>query len=109
MLTGYAPFGADNPLLAMNNRLKNDPPPLAEHADVSRGLAAVVKKALARDPGARYAHANDFAYELANPEEGERQAVMGVSASEEKVLTLSLLAMIPTVLFALLFYVAQHQ
>jgi serine/threonine protein kinase len=103
MLSGRVPFEADNPLVAMNMRLKNRAPDLP---GVSPALAFVVRKALARDPKDRFESAEDFALALANP--GSASAVE-YHKKEEPVLAYPLLALIPGALFALLFYVASHQ
>lgn len=105
MLTGRAPFEADHPLVAMNSRVKGKPPALREFPE----LEPIVRRALARDPADRYANANDFAYELANPDEIALPAEQPSEIMEKRVLAFSALAMIPGVLFALLFYVANHQ
>ena len=109
MVAGRTPFCGENPFLVMNDRLKNTPASLEECApEVPPRLAAVIFKALARDPGKRYRTASEFARDLACPDEAEID-----DTCEERVvkkaLTFSILAMIPAVLFVLLLYVARHQ
>jgi serine/threonine-protein kinase len=106
MLTGHTPFGDENPLVAMNSKLRKTAPSLRGFGPA---LAAVVEKALARDPAERYTQAVDFARELAHPDDALRLREQTGSGKEERVLAFSVLAMIPTVLFVLLFYVARHQ
>jgi len=65
MLTGQAPFAGANPLVAMNNRLINNPvPPRELNPEISAQLQEIVYRALERDPGKRYASAHDFAEDL---------------------------------------------
>jgi serine/threonine-protein kinase len=96
MLTGGVLFEADSPMLALNMKLRN-PAPRAP------GVSALIYKALARDPKDRYASAADLAAAIENPK--EEQPVV-TAFKEERVLIYSLIAMIPGVLFVLLFYVA---
>ena len=70
MLTGETPFPASNPLLAMHNRLVNDPvPPREIDPSISPQMQAILYRALERDPKNRYATARDFAKDLLNPEQ----------------------------------------
>jgi serine/threonine-protein kinase len=109
MLTGHPPFDAENPLVAMNSRVQRRPPTLADFPE----LDPIVQKALTRDPADRYAHAVDFADDLANPESfvavARQPADVPSEIMEKRVLAFSALAMLPGLLFILLFYVARHQ
>ncbi len=63
MLTGVLPFQADSAQETMIKRLTDDPMPLAlARPDIAfpPGLQAVLDRALARQPAARYARASDF-------------------------------------------------
>lgn len=54
MLVGYPPFAADTPIAVLARIALADPPQLAELRPETRGvLAALVARALAKDPGAR--------------------------------------------------------
>jgi serine/threonine protein kinase len=65
MLTGRTPFEGCNPLVVMNGRLMDDPMPVRMLTPyVSRGLEAVITRALQRDPRRRYASAIEFARDL---------------------------------------------
>jgi serine/threonine-protein kinase len=105
MLTGRPPFDADNPLAAMNHRVKSRPPALPHPAEFN----PIVQRMLARDPADRYCHAADVAHDLAHPYERKQAAGMPTAIREKRVLAFSLLAMIPSLLFVLLFYVAARQ
>jgi serine/threonine-protein kinase len=105
MLTGRVPFDNENPLVAMNSRVNARPPALTEFPD----LDPVLSRALARDPAGRYAHSADFAHDLASPHGVAPAAHEPTIVMEKRVLAFSMLAMIPGVLFVLLFYAANHQ
>jgi serine/threonine-protein kinase len=105
MLTGHPPFDADHPLVAMNSRVQSRPPALADFPE----LDPIVQKSLARDPADRYAHAADFAQDLVNPSEAVKPLKAPAEIMEKRVLVFSALAMLPGLLFMLLFYVANHQ
>ena len=63
MLAGYPPFN-DGPAVELALRhLRDTPPPLPAH--VPPALAAVVSRALAKEPGQRYASGGDMARALA--------------------------------------------
>ncbi|HKT39682.1 MAG TPA: protein kinase [Ktedonobacterales bacterium] len=65
LLTGRLPFEGETPLAAASKRVMAEPAPL-EHfrEDVPPPLAEVVRLALRRDPGERFADANEFAQAL---------------------------------------------
>jgi serine/threonine-protein kinase len=117
MLTGEVPFKGPNPFAVMNDRLLNSPvPPRELDPTISPQLQEIIYRAIERDPGNRYAHARDFASDL------EHQDEVGVSEDRlelhnwkqrrsplyKKVLFYLMLALIPVVVFGLLFYVAKH-
>jgi serine/threonine-protein kinase len=116
MLTGRVPFDGPNPFAVMNNRLLNDPvsPRTIDHT-ISLQLQRVIYRALKREPESRYAQATDFAYDL--------EHLDGVSVDEyaktyarehrnslwkQRMLSYVPLALIPTLIFTLLFYVLRH-
>jgi len=116
MLTRRVPFTGRSASLAMNDRLRNNPiPPREINPEISPQLQEIVYRALERDPAKRYARAREFAWDL------EHQDQVGVAERPElrnwkwhrtpwpqRILTYAILAMIPVVIFALLFYVARH-
>ncbi|MEV7229633.1 serine/threonine-protein kinase [Polymorphospora sp. NPDC051019] len=59
LLAGRPPFDGDNPLQVAVSHLHEDPPPLP--ADVPAPVAALVEKALAKDPADRFPTAAEFA------------------------------------------------
>jgi serine/threonine protein kinase len=116
MLTGKTPFQGPNPFAIMNDRLLNNPiPPRELDPSISPQLQEVIYRALERDPKNRYATAREFAWDLHHLDQ------VGVSERAElrdwkkrrtpwvrKVLFYILLALIPIVVFGLLFLVAKH-
>ncbi len=68
LLAGATPFRKGNVGLLMKSQLRHDPAPLAEAApDVDAALAAVVMRAVARDPKARFASAAEMLAALDDP------------------------------------------
>ncbi len=69
MLSGRTPFVGDNQLAIMEQHLRGVPPPLEKlNPQVSVQLAAIVSRALLRDPERRYADMNAFIEALDHPE-----------------------------------------
>jgi serine/threonine-protein kinase len=115
MLTGKVPFTGPNPFAVMNDRLLNEPtPPSTLEPSISPQLEEIIYRALERDPKNRYAHAHDFCYDLEHPEQ------VGVSSRPEstqwqkrkspvarRVLLYVSFALIPIVVFALLFLISR--
>jgi serine/threonine protein kinase len=116
MLTGKAPFQGPNPFAIMNDRLLNNPiPPREINASISPQLQEVIYRALERDPKNRYASAKELAWDL------EHLDQVGVADRVElrdwktrrtpwlrKVLFYVFIALIPVVIFGLLYYFAKH-
>jgi serine/threonine-protein kinase len=116
MLTGKPPFVGANPFAIMNDRLLNNPvPPREINSAISPELQEVIYRALERDPKNRYGSAHEFAWDL------EHLDQVGVSERPElhdwkqrrtprgrQVLYYVMLALIPVVIFGILFYVAKH-
>jgi len=115
MLTGQVPFPEQNPLSAMNARLRHAPTaPRKYNAALSPQLESVVLRALERDPERRYASAQEFARDLRHPDQVAIYAHEQKSSGRQTVWFAGAAAyagflLIPTVIFALLFYVARHQ
>jgi serine/threonine-protein kinase len=110
MLTGQTPFDGPNPFAVMNDRLVNDPPPAREiNPEISAQMQEILYRAMERDPEDRYANARELAAALAHPECVE---VIDRSARKERkparlpflkrILSYTMLLMIPVVIFTLL-------
>jgi serine/threonine protein kinase len=116
MLTGKTPFIGSNPFLIMNDRLLNNPiPPRELNPAISPQLQEVIYRAIEREPQNRYSTANEFAWDL------EHLDQVGVADRPElrdwkkrrtpwlkRILFYVAMALIPIVVFALLFLVARH-
>jgi serine/threonine protein kinase len=69
MLTGYPPFVAPQPLVAMFQHLTADPAPLNEvRKEVPENIAAIVAKAIRRRKKERFADAGQLLDALQNPD-----------------------------------------
>lgn len=113
MLTGKTPFHGSNPFAVMNARLTQAPCPPGEiDPSIPPPLEAVVMRALERDPGQRYASAQEFAHDLEHLDEVQfvdrlvdlrRQA-----PPRKRSLTAWLMrTLVPVLLLAVLLYVAR--
>jgi serine/threonine protein kinase len=117
MLTGVVPFTGPNPFAVMNDRLLNQPrPPVQLEPSISPQLQEILYRALEREPKNRYASAREMAHDLAHQEQ------VGIAARPDaerwktrqspqlrRVLLYVAFAMIPVVLFVLLFVVAHRR
>jgi serine/threonine-protein kinase len=116
MLTAKTPFTGPNPFAIMNDRLLNNPvPPRELNPEIRPELQEVIYRAIERDPKSRYAHAREFAWDLAHLSQ------VGVAERPElrdwkrrrtpwlrRILFYAAMAMIPVVIFTVLLYVARH-
>ena len=116
MLTGQVPFTGPNAFIIMNDRLLNNPvPPRQIDPQISPQLQEIIYRAIEREPKNRYASAREFANDLRHPEQ------VGVAERPElhdwrrrrtpwtrRILYYVMLAMIPIVIFALMFFLARH-
>jgi serine/threonine-protein kinase len=117
MLTGQVPFRGINPLVAMNQRLVNDPEPAGQvEPAVTRPLEEILWRALERDPRNRYPSARQFAWDLLHQDEialpDRPQFRDWYTSRKPKPLNARLFIMIgliPLVIFALLLLVARHK
>lgn len=76
LLTGTLPFSGDNPLQIMVTRLSTSPEPItARRPDLDPALAAVITRALERDPAQRFASAHAMRAELQRWWDLERREV----------------------------------
>jgi eukaryotic-like serine/threonine-protein kinase len=115
MLTGETPFHGANPFAVMNARLVSTPrPPSDINRDIPSHLDAVILRALERDPNHRYGGAQEFAHDLAHPDEMEvADGSVLVDLRQQpprrrrSLASYLMLALIPVVLFGLLLYVAR--
>ncbi|MCU1336530.1 MAG: Serine/threonine-protein kinase PknB [Bryobacterales bacterium] len=116
MLSGKLPFTGTNPFAIMNDRVLNDPiPPRAANPDVSPELQEIIYRALEREPANRYKNAEEFTWDLQHPEKvgvADRAELVNWrkrrSPMARQVLFYVMLALIPVVIFGLLFFVARH-
>jgi serine/threonine-protein kinase len=118
MLTGRVPFQGSNPLAVMNARLRNNPvPPRQIEPAIPSRLQTVIYRALERDHKNRYATAKDFADGLAHLDETGVDEPSGKPAENPPHMSLSWLqgalffgplALIPMLIFTLLFYFSRH-
>jgi serine/threonine-protein kinase len=117
MLTGKLPFTGPSPLAAMNERLLNHPiPPRVADPSISPQLQEILYRALERDPANRYAKAQEFAWDLAHPDqvgvedrEELRDWQKRKSQTSRKILYYGGLALIPVVILLLMVLVAHHR
>jgi len=116
MLTGDVPFHGPNPFAIMNDRLLNNPvPPRELNPEISPQLQEIIYRALERNPANRYSSAKEFARDLQHQEEvgvAERPELRDWKQRRSpwvrQVLFYVMMAMIPVVIFGLLFYFAKH-
>ena len=116
MLTGKTPFQGPNPFAIMNDRLLNNPvPPCELDPSIPLQLQEVIYRALERDPKNRYASAQEMAWDLQHLDEvgvAERDELHNWKTRKKpwvrKVLFYIMIALIPVVIFGLLFYFAKH-
>jgi len=117
MLTGKVPFTGANPFAIMNERvLNNPPPPRSINSQISPELQEIIYRALEREPTNRYKTADEFAWDLAHPEQ------VGVAERVEELTNWKqrrdpwarraafyvAMALIPIVVLGLLLFVAKH-
>ncbi len=115
MLTGCTPFDGPNPFAVMNDRLVNDPPSARElNAEISVQLQEILFRAMERDPEDRFSSARDLAVALEHPECVERIDRSARQARKsprlpflKRILSYTMLLMIPVVIFSLLLLVAR--
>jgi eukaryotic-like serine/threonine-protein kinase len=71
LLTGQVPFEGESPVTVALKQVSVEPaPPSALNPEVSPALEAVVMRSLAKDPGARFASADEFIAALQQAREG---------------------------------------
>ena len=115
MLTGQTPFNGPNPFAVMNDRLVNDPPSAREiNPEISAQMQEILYRAMERDPENRFAGAKEFAAALAHPEcvevtdrSSRRERKPARLPLLKRILSYTMLLMIPVVIFSLLLLVAR--
>jgi serine/threonine-protein kinase len=116
MLTGRVPFSGPNPFAVMNDRLLNQPvPPRQLNPDLTPQMQEILYRALERDPIHRYATAHDFAYDLQHqetvglaPRAAEANWQKRQSPTLRRILFYAGVALLPIVIFLLLYLVSRH-
>ena len=117
MTTGDVPFHGPNAFAIMNDRLLNNPmPPRELNPEISPQLQEIIYRAIERNPANRYASAKEFAHDLRHQDEvgvAERPELrewkQRKSPWVRQALFYAAMAMIPVVLFGLMFYFAKHK
>jgi serine/threonine protein kinase len=114
MLTGETPFHSANPFAVMNARLVTPPQPPSEiNPDIPAALERIVLRALERDPKRRYSTAQEFADDIAHPDEMQasyRPALVDLRqqpARRRSLLSRLILALLPALLLVLLLFIAR--
>jgi serine/threonine-protein kinase len=116
MLTGEPPFQGPNPFAIMNDRLLNNPvPPRELDPTISPEFQEIIYRAIERDPKNRYGSAHEMALDLQHPEKvgvAERPELRDWKTRRtpwvQKLLFYIFLALIPVVIFGLMFYFAKR-
>jgi serine/threonine protein kinase len=117
MLTGKVPFSGTNPFATMNLRLMNNPPPPRSiNSEITPELQEIIYRAMEREPTNRYKTADEFAWDLAHPDQvGVAERVEELTNWKQRKEPLAkrvafyvAMAMIPIVVLGLLFFVAKH-
>jgi serine/threonine-protein kinase len=111
------PFHGPNAFAIMNDRLLNNPvPPRELNPEISPQLQEIIYRAIERNPANRYASAKEFAHDLRHQDEvgvAERPELREWKKRKSpwvrQVLFYIMLALIPVVLFGLMFYFAKHK
>jgi serine/threonine protein kinase len=117
MLAGRTPFSGPSPLAIMNDRLINHPfPPREANPEIPLQLQEVIYRALERDPRNRYPDAHEFALDLRHLDQvGVADRVELAewknrrSGKARKIAFYAGLALLPFVLFLLMFLLARHR
>jgi eukaryotic-like serine/threonine-protein kinase len=117
MLTGEVPFHGPSPVAILNDRLLNHPvPPRELDPEISPQLQEIVYRAMERNPVNRYASAREFARDLANPgsvgvaDRSELRDWKVRRSPRRRVILLYVgIAMIPVIIFILLFLAARYK
>jgi serine/threonine-protein kinase len=116
MVTGKLPFSGPNPFATMNDRVLNNPvPPRAANPDVRPEVQEIIYRALEREPVNRYKKASEMGWDLEHPDQvgvSDRAELTDWKVRKSPVMRqvgfYVMMAMIPIVIFGLLFWVSRH-
>jgi serine/threonine protein kinase len=117
MLTGKVPFSGANAFVIMNDRLMNNPvPPRQIDPSITPQLQEIIYRAVEREPANRYQSAREFLHDLQHPEQvgvtEDREELTNWKARKQprkrQVVFYIAMALIPIVIFGILFWVAKH-
>jgi eukaryotic-like serine/threonine-protein kinase len=116
MLTGKTPFQGPNPFAIMNDRLLNNPiPPRELDPTITPQLQEIIYRAIERDPKNRYRNAHEMAMDLQNPDNvgaAERPELHDWKKRRtpwlRQILFYVMLALIPVVVFGLMYLFASR-
>jgi len=82
MLTGTLPFDGDNPVSVALSQVKDEPtPPSQLRADIPTDVEAVVMRALAKNPDARFATAGEMSSALERARENLRRGLASAATT----------------------------
>jgi eukaryotic-like serine/threonine-protein kinase len=117
MLSGKTPFSGPSPLAVMNDRLINHPmPPREANPSISPQLQEVLYRAIERDPKNRYPSAHAFQLDLEHLDQvgvADRAELTDWkqrrSGPRRQILYYSALALLPFLLFLVMWLLARHQ
>lgn len=117
MTTGAVPFPGSNPFEVMNDRLQKDPIfPRKLKPEITLEMQETIFRALEREPRDRYGSAREFAHDLRHPEQVAfatrprlPQMDRSDSARARRRLLFLVAAMLPLLIFALLFLISRRR
>jgi serine/threonine protein kinase len=117
MLTGKLPFGNDNSLAHINERLlKDTPSPRKIEPSITPQMQEIIYRALERAPVHRYSSAHEFAYDLAHMQDvvveersGSRNLNNKTAIWTKNILIYVALAAVPILLFILMMLATHHR
>ena len=114
MLTGETPFHGANPFAVMNARLVTPPqPPREINPGIPAPLEHIVMRVLERDPNRRYYTTQEFADDLAHPDElqvDDRPALVDLRQRphrQRSLLSRLMLTLLPALLLVFLLLIAR--
>ena len=87
MVTGHVPFSADSDFKILTDHVQTPPPPPTSfNPAISKGLEAIILKALEKDPNDRFQTVVAFGAALERPETWEQRTAQPVSPVQKTVL-----------------------
>ncbi len=117
MLTGKLPFGRDNRIANMNERLLKDPiPPRKLESSITPQMQQIVLRAMDRTPRYRYASAHELAQDLVHMQDvvvdesgGSRRSYRTTAVWKKNILIYIVVAAIPVIVFVLMMLAAHRR